>query len=63
MATPSDATRPPLPPFTRETAQLKVKSAQDVWNTRYFPPPPFPSSPPITPLPYHKTDSKVATPK
>ena len=27
-------TKPPLPPFTRETAQIKVKAAQDLWNTR-----------------------------
>lgn len=27
-------TRPPLPPFTLETAQVKVKAAQDLWNTR-----------------------------
>lgn len=26
--------RPPLPPFTRETAQQKVQSAEDAWNTR-----------------------------
>lgn len=26
--------RPPLPPFTRETALLKVKMAEDTWNTR-----------------------------
>ncbi|KAK0613063.1 hypothetical protein B0T17DRAFT_396103 [Bombardia bombarda] len=31
MATES---RPPLPPFTLETAQKKVKAAQDAWNTR-----------------------------
>ncbi|CAG8971117.1 hypothetical protein HYALB_00008594 [Hymenoscyphus albidus] len=24
----------PLPPFTQETAQIKVKAAQDAWNTR-----------------------------
>lgn len=23
------------PPFTRETAQVKVKKAQDLWNTQY----------------------------
>lgn len=23
------------PPFTKETAQKKVKAAQDMWNTRY----------------------------
>lgn len=27
-------TRPPLPPFTRETAILKVRLAEDGWNTR-----------------------------
>ncbi len=27
-------TRPPLPPFTRETAALKVRLAEDGWNTR-----------------------------
>jgi nuclear transport factor 2 (NTF2) superfamily protein len=26
--------RPPLPPFTRESAILKVRSAEDGWNTR-----------------------------
>ena len=26
--------RPPLPPFTRETAALKVQAAEDAWNTR-----------------------------
>jgi hypothetical protein len=26
--------RPPLPPFTEETAQQKVKAAEDAWNTR-----------------------------
>ena len=26
--------RPPLPPFTRETAILKVRGAEDAWNTR-----------------------------
>ncbi|KAH7031537.1 uncharacterized protein B0I36DRAFT_123892 [Microdochium trichocladiopsis] len=31
MATES---RPPFPPFTLETAQKKVKAAQDSWNTR-----------------------------
>ncbi|TYJ58178.1 hypothetical protein B9479_001002 [Cryptococcus floricola] len=28
------ATVPPLPPFTAETAQKKVKAAQDKWNTK-----------------------------
>jgi nuclear transport factor 2 (NTF2) superfamily protein len=27
-------TRPPLPPFTRETAIQKVRLAEDGWNTR-----------------------------
>ncbi|MDE2155476.1 MAG: nuclear transport factor 2 family protein [Xanthomonadaceae bacterium] len=27
-------TRPPLPPFTRETATLKVRLAEDGWNSR-----------------------------
>ena len=27
-------TRPPLPPFTAETAALKVRLAEDGWNTR-----------------------------
>ncbi len=26
--------RPPLPPFTRETALLKVQAAEDAWNSR-----------------------------
>ena len=26
--------RPPLPPFTAETARQKVQSAEDGWNTR-----------------------------
>jgi uncharacterized protein len=26
--------RPPLPPFTRETAAQKVRMAEDAWNTR-----------------------------
>ena len=26
--------RPPLPPFTHETARQKVQSAEDAWNTR-----------------------------
>lgn len=28
------ATRPPLPPFTAETAAEKVQLAEDAWNTR-----------------------------
>jgi nuclear transport factor 2 (NTF2) superfamily protein len=27
-------TKPPLPPFTEETAPLKVRMAEDAWNTR-----------------------------
>ncbi len=27
-------TRPPLPPFTKETASQKVRLAEDAWNTR-----------------------------
>jgi nuclear transport factor 2 (NTF2) superfamily protein len=27
-------TRPPLPPFTEETATRKVRGAEDAWNTR-----------------------------
>lgn len=26
--------RPPFPPFTRDTALLKVRKAEDAWNTR-----------------------------
>ncbi|MFI9611775.1 nuclear transport factor 2 family protein [Streptomyces sp. NPDC052023] len=26
--------RPPVPPFTRETAAQKVRAAEDAWNTR-----------------------------
>ena len=26
--------RPPVPPFTRETALQKVRAAEDAWNTR-----------------------------
>jgi nuclear transport factor 2 (NTF2) superfamily protein len=28
--------KPPFPPFTLETAQRKVKAAQDLWNTKYI---------------------------
>lgn len=31
---PNDAPRPPLPPFTRETAIQKVRTAEDAWNLR-----------------------------
>lgn len=27
-------TRPPLPPFTQETATIKVRAAEDGWNSR-----------------------------
>ena len=30
----STETRPPLPPFTRETAMQKVRMAEDGWNSR-----------------------------
>ena len=30
----TEETRPPLPPFTRETAIQKVRAAEDAWNTR-----------------------------
>jgi uncharacterized protein len=33
MTTPSAAPRPPLPPFTAETAAMKVQAAEDAWNT------------------------------
>jgi uncharacterized protein len=32
--TESETPRPPLPPFTRETALLKVRAAEDAWNSR-----------------------------
>src|SRR5881398_2256408 len=32
--TSTPATRPPLPPFTRETAIQKVRLAEDGWNSR-----------------------------
>jgi len=28
------STRPPLPPFTEESARLKVQAAEDAWNSR-----------------------------
>jgi nuclear transport factor 2 (NTF2) superfamily protein len=31
---PDISTRPPLPPFTRETAVQKVRLAEDAWNSR-----------------------------
>ncbi len=30
----TDASRPPFPPFSRETAALKVRMAEDAWNSR-----------------------------
>ncbi len=33
MSAPATDTRPPLPPFTRETALQKVRMAEDAWNT------------------------------
>ena len=34
MSIPAEAPRPPLPPFTLETAKQKVRMAEDGWNTR-----------------------------
>jgi uncharacterized protein len=34
MATAPITTRPPLPPFTRESAIQKVRLVEDAWNTR-----------------------------
>jgi nuclear transport factor 2 (NTF2) superfamily protein len=34
MHNPADEQRPPLPPFTRETAIQKVRLAEDGWNSR-----------------------------
>ncbi|HZE69846.1 MAG TPA: DUF1348 family protein [Pyrinomonadaceae bacterium] len=34
MATATITRRPPLPPFTRESAIQKVRLAEDSWNTR-----------------------------
>lgn len=33
MSTTPDS-RPPLPPFTAETARQKVRLAEDAWNSR-----------------------------
>ncbi|MGE0223360.1 MAG: DUF1348 family protein [Acetobacteraceae bacterium] len=30
----SEGSRPPLPPFTAETAEMKARAAEDAWNTR-----------------------------
>ena len=32
--TDTEVDRPPLPPFTRETALRKVRAAEDAWNSR-----------------------------
>ncbi|MEK7235055.1 MAG: nuclear transport factor 2 family protein [Nitrospirota bacterium] len=32
--TTTPSSRPPLPPFTRDTATQKVRMAEDAWNTR-----------------------------
>ena len=34
MATATIMSRPPLPPFSRETAVQKVRLAEDSWNSR-----------------------------
>ena len=34
MSLPAEAARPPLPPFTRETAAQKARLAEDAWNSR-----------------------------
>src|ERR1035438_3211501 len=34
MTTATSAIRPPVPPFTRESAIQKVRLAEDGWNTR-----------------------------
>jgi uncharacterized protein len=34
MAAATTSTRPPLPPFTRESAMEKVRLAEDGWNSR-----------------------------
>ena len=34
MAAVTTSSRPPLPPFTRESAMEKVRLAEDAWNTR-----------------------------
>jgi len=30
----TEIARPPLPPFTRDTALIKVRAAEDAWNSR-----------------------------
>ena len=34
MSLPAEAPRPPLPPFTRQTAAQKARLAEDAWNSR-----------------------------
>jgi nuclear transport factor 2 (NTF2) superfamily protein len=34
MATINTPSRPPVPPFTRDTAIQKVRLAEDAWNSR-----------------------------
>ena len=34
MSLPAEAARPPLPPFTHETAAQKARLAEDAWNSR-----------------------------
>ncbi len=34
MSTTSETPRPPVPPFTRDTAVQKVRMAEDAWNSR-----------------------------
>jgi len=34
MTDAAEAPRPPLPPFTEETAREKVRKAEDAWNSR-----------------------------
>lgn len=34
MTSPLEAARAPVPPFTADTARLKVRAAEDAWNTR-----------------------------
>ncbi len=34
MSTHPETPRPPLPPFTRDTAMQKVRMAEDAWNSR-----------------------------
>src|SRR5512142_745811 len=34
QAVPNSVTRPPMPPFTRESAIQKVRLAEDAWNSR-----------------------------